>query len=193
MALRLTGLKGDAPRVLVSTTPKRHSLLRQILIAASTIVTRSRTTDNAANLDATTLDYLKQRYGGTTLGRQELDAELLDDVEGALWNRAMLDACRVKEYPEMRRIVVGIDPACSLRLTRRGSDRYIEKVLAPLFPTDCAALLVAAQRVIGIIPAVPRNEDRAIYARQIADRWLAIIKAEPNHRYELERSLADLY
>lgn len=113
MALRLTGLKGDAPRVLVSTTPKRHALLRQILQAASTIVTRSRTTDNAANLDATTLDYLKQRYGGTTLGRQELDAELLDDVDGALWNRAMLDQGRVMEFPQLRRVVVAVDPAGS--------------------------------------------------------------------------------
>jgi phage terminase large subunit-like protein len=112
MSLRLTGPKGDAPQVLVSTTPRRHKLLRQIMDAPSTIVTRSRTTDNTANLDGATLAYLQQRYGGTTLGRQELDAELLDDVDGALWNRKMIEETRRAYAPkELRRIVVAIDPA----------------------------------------------------------------------------------
>ena len=113
MALRLTGPKGDAPQVLVSTTPRRHKLLKQIIAAPSTIVTRSRTTDNAANLDGATLTYLQQRYGGTSLGRQELDAELIDDAEGALWNRRMIEDGRVYQRPDMRRIVVAIDPAGS--------------------------------------------------------------------------------
>ena len=113
MSLRLTGPKGDAPQVLVSTTPRRHKLLRQIMDAPSTIVTRSRTTDNTANLDGATLAYLQQRYAGTTLGRQELDAELIEDAEGALWNRRMLDDNRVFVAPDMRRIVIAVDPAGS--------------------------------------------------------------------------------
>ena len=112
-ALRITGPKGDAPAGIVSTTPKRHALLKAILGDPATVVTRSTTFDNAANLDTETLAYLRRRYDGTTLGRQELMAELLDDAEGALWNRANLDEMRVYVAPEMKRIVVAVDPAGS--------------------------------------------------------------------------------
>jgi phage terminase large subunit-like protein len=112
MALRLPGPRGDAPRGVVSTTPRPIPLLRSIMKAPSTALTRSRTKDNSANLDPATLEYLDARYGGTTLGRQELDAELLEDLEGALWTRGMIEASRVaKEPDEFRRIVVAIDPA----------------------------------------------------------------------------------
>jgi phage terminase large subunit-like protein len=111
MATRITGPLGDAPCGVVSTTPKMQTLLKAILAAPSTVITRAKTSDNAANLDTSTLAYLQQKYGGTTLGRQELDAELLEDIEGALWSRVMLDACRVAEAPTLRRVVVAIDPA----------------------------------------------------------------------------------
>ena len=113
LALRISGPKGDAPAAVISTTPKRHKLLRAIMADPATATTRSKTFDNAANLDPHTLAYLQRKYGGTTLGRQELDAELLDDVEGALWTRAMLDACRVPADVQrpMRRVVVAVDPA----------------------------------------------------------------------------------
>jgi len=58
-----------------------------------------------------------ERYAGTRLGRQELDAELLEDTEGALWTRAGIDRCRVSTVPEMKRIVVAIDPAMSSNIT----------------------------------------------------------------------------
>lgn len=111
MALRIAGPKGDTPAGVVSTTPKRHALLRAVLADPATMVTRSRTFDNSANLDPSTLAYLQRRYGSTTLGRQELEAELLDEVDGALWTRAMLDECRTMTLPDMRRIVVAVDPA----------------------------------------------------------------------------------
>src|SRR5690242_1039054 len=78
MALRLPGPQGHAPQVLITTTPKAQPLLKQIIAASSTVVTRARTADNVANLDASTVRYLNERYGGTSLGRQELDAELID-------------------------------------------------------------------------------------------------------------------
>jgi phage terminase large subunit-like protein len=111
MALRLPGPKGDAPQVVVSTTPKPLPLLKAISKAPSTVITRGKTYDNAANLDASTLKYLQDRYGGTTLGRQELDAEMLEDAEGALWNRAMIEEGRVTRAPDLRRVIVAIDPA----------------------------------------------------------------------------------
>src|SRR5690606_24189121 len=56
---------------------------------------------------------IRARYEGTRLGRQELSAEILDDVPGALWTRKGLEEHRVKKdkLPDMQRIVVGIDPA----------------------------------------------------------------------------------
>lgn len=110
-ALRITGPRGDAPAGVVSTTPKRHKLLRAVMADPSTVVTRARTVDNAANLDTRTLAYLQGKYGGTSLGRQELDGELLEDADGALWSRAMLDETRVHTLPALRRIVVAVDPA----------------------------------------------------------------------------------
>ena len=113
MALRIPGPLGHAPRAVVTTTPKMQALLKQIIAAPSTVVTRARTSDNASNLDASTLAYLREKYGGTRLGRQEMDAELLADLEGALWNRALIDECRVKrgDQPErLRRVVVAVDP-----------------------------------------------------------------------------------
>ncbi|MFL5253939.1 MAG: hypothetical protein ACJ8AI_13790 [Rhodopila sp.] len=112
LCLRIPGPKGDAPQGVVSTTPKNQELLRAIIAAPSTVITRARTSDNAGNLDSSTLAYLQQKYGGTRLGRQELDAELLQDLEGALWSRDLLDATRIKrsELPELKRVVVAVDP-----------------------------------------------------------------------------------
>jgi phage terminase large subunit-like protein len=76
-------------------------------------VTRGSTWDNEANLAPAFLDEMRRRYEGTRLGRQELDAELLMDADGALWNRDDLDSYRVTKTPTLRRIVVAIDPAVS--------------------------------------------------------------------------------
>jgi phage terminase large subunit-like protein len=113
LALRLSGPQGDAARIVVSTTPRPSPLLSALLAAPTTVITRARTADNRAHLDPHTLAYLHERYGGTRLGRQELDGELIGDIEGALWTRQLLEECRVKRGSEperMQRIVVAIDP-----------------------------------------------------------------------------------
>ncbi len=112
MAVRIPGPTGLPAQIVVTTTPRPSPLLRTMMTDPSTVLTRSRTMDNAANLDAATLKHLQRRYGGTTLGRQELDAEVLDDIDGALWNRGMLDRCRVPFAPESQpSVVVAIDPS----------------------------------------------------------------------------------
>jgi phage terminase large subunit-like protein len=105
MALRQTGPKGDAPRLVVSTAPHPSPLLRALIADASTVIARSRTTDNSSNLDPATLAYLRSKYAGTTLGRQELEAELLEESDGALWTRAMFDGPRVARAPQSIGIV----------------------------------------------------------------------------------------
>ena len=85
---------GDQPQCVVTTTPRPIRLLRDLLKSPTSIVRRGSTFDNALNLSASALAGLRAKYEGTRVGRQELYGELLDDVPGALWNRAMLDGAR---------------------------------------------------------------------------------------------------
>ena len=108
----LFGLRlGINPQVVVTTTPRPSPLMRQLVTRPTTFITRGSTFDNSENLSASALNQLKERYEGTRLGRQELNAELLLDVPGALWTLQMLDSARIKSLPEMRRIVVAVDPS----------------------------------------------------------------------------------
>jgi len=108
----LFGLRlGTNPQAVVTTTPKPTPLVRAILKNSRTIVTRGATFDNAANLAPAALAQLRERYEGTRLGRQELNAEVLDDVPGALWTRAMIDKALVRQAPDMKRVVVAVDPS----------------------------------------------------------------------------------
>ncbi len=102
---------GDRPQVIVTTTPRPLKILRSLMQAASTVITRGSTFDNVANLAPSALAEFRSRYEGTRIGRQELNGEVLDDVPGALWERETLDHLRVRGAPELVRIVVAIDPA----------------------------------------------------------------------------------
>jgi phage terminase large subunit-like protein len=104
---------GASPQTFISTTPRPQPLLRELLaMHGSVVVTRSTTAENAGNLAAPFVAEITRRYGGTRLGRQELDGQLLEDVEGALWTRAMLDAPRTPFRPStFTRIIVGLDPS----------------------------------------------------------------------------------
>jgi phage terminase large subunit-like protein len=104
---------GDHPRVVVTTTPKPTLLIKNLMTREDTHVTRGSTFDNSANLAPAFLDEVTARYEGTRLGRQELHAEILDDVDGALWSRDMLDDHRVTETPALTRLVIAVDPAIS--------------------------------------------------------------------------------
>lgn len=105
------GLRAVGARQIVTTTPRPVLLIRKLIVDPSTVLTRGRTLDNAANLDPDSLRYFLDRYAGSRIGRQELEAEVLDDVEGALWSRERIDALRVPVAPDLIRIVVAIDPA----------------------------------------------------------------------------------
>lgn len=102
---------GEHPRQIVTTTPRPIAVVRRLINDPDTVVTRGRTYDNAANLAAPFLKQVEERYGGTRLGRQELEGEVLDDMPGALWNREIIDNCRKPEHPVLDRIVVAVDPA----------------------------------------------------------------------------------
>ena len=105
-ALRL----GDDPRQVVTTTPRNVDILHEILAGEGTVMTTAPTAANAMNLAQSFLDKVTVKYGGTRLGREELEGELLEDVDGALWHLSDLDGARVNEVPKLTRVVVAVDP-----------------------------------------------------------------------------------
>ena len=104
---------GKHPRVLATTTPRPIELVKNIVAGqeGKVHVTRGRTFDNLANLATTFIEKIERRYAGTRLGRQELEAEILGDLPGALWQQSVIDTYRVNTAPELGRTVVAVDPA----------------------------------------------------------------------------------
>lgn len=103
---------GRHPRAIITTTPRPIPLIRKLVDKKSTVTTRGSSYDNIANLAPVYRRNVLAQYEGTRLGRQEIYAELLNDVPGALWTQAMLDtAAHEGDLPEMRRIVVAVDPS----------------------------------------------------------------------------------
>jgi phage terminase large subunit-like protein len=90
---------GSQPRQLITTTPRPTALLKRLMNDAASVVTRAPTQANAFNLAPTFLQGVMARYAGTRLGRQELDGEIIEDRPDALWSRALLETCRVREAP----------------------------------------------------------------------------------------------
>jgi phage terminase large subunit-like protein len=113
MGLRL----GASPQAVVTTTPRPIPILRELIVADTTRITRGATRDNRDNLAPAYLTQILAKYEGTRLGRQELDGELLDAVEGALWSHELIDNARLRSAPTLRRIVVAVDPAGSAKKT----------------------------------------------------------------------------
>jgi phage terminase large subunit-like protein len=126
---------GDVPQTVVTTTPKPIPMIKTLLKRDGVVVTRGSTFENADNLSSAALRELQERYEGTRLGRQELYGEVLEDVEGALWNFRLLDETRLDLAPDLEQIVVAIDPAVTSGATsddtgivtagRAGGDFYI--------------------------------------------------------------------
>jgi phage terminase large subunit-like protein len=121
---------GTRPRTMVTTTPRPSPVLKRILALKGSVETRGRTTDNP-HLHAHFKEAMMEIYGGTRLGRQELDGMLFEDVTGALWTREMLEESRVApvEPASLKRVVIGVDPptsadgdACGILVCGLGSD-----------------------------------------------------------------------
>ncbi|WP_418152634.1 DNA-packaging protein [Litorimonas sp. RW-G-Af-16] len=108
--LRLALRLGDDPKLVVTTTPRPIPALKKLLQTPDLVISRAKTSDNARHLAASFLEAMAQTYGGTRLGRQELDGDLIEDHPGALWTRHVIDAARIAAAPELSRIIVSIDP-----------------------------------------------------------------------------------
>lgn len=162
----MLGLRlGDHPRALVTTTPKPIPLLRRIMAMRETVETRGRTHDNP-HLPDGFVSSIDELYGGTRLGRQEIDGELIDDVEGGLWTRAMIEACRVHAMPDAARIVVSVDPPASV-----GGDAC--GIVAVALGRDGHGYLIEDASVSGLSPEGWAGAVAQCAARVGADRVVA--------------------
>lgn len=104
---------GKDPRVCAATTPRPTKLIKRLVRDPATALTHGSTYENKGNLADAFIGELMKRYEGTRLGQQELEALMLDDTPGALWNRAMLDATQVRLIPTLVKIVVAVDPSAT--------------------------------------------------------------------------------
>ena len=196
---------GPKPRQLITTTPKPIALLKRLVADPRTAVTRAGTQANAAFLSPGFLDEVLARYAGTRLGRQEIDGEIIEDRTDALWSRAMIEAARVSDVPELTRIVVGIDPpassrdganACGLVVAGRGEDGCIyileDATAAGLAPAAWASRAIALYRrwqadtLVAevnqggdMVSAVLRNVDAAVPIRTVQATRGKHMRAEP--------------
>ena len=111
---------GANPQAMISTTPKPIPIVRELVKMGlpRCVITRASTYANRANLASTFFSQIITKYEGTRLGRQELLGEVIEEQEGALWTRAMIDAAQTSSAPpDLTRIVVGVDPAITATAT----------------------------------------------------------------------------
>lgn len=118
MGLRL----GTDPQVIVTTTPRPTKIIKELVKDQATHVTKGTTYENRDNLAEAFFYNIINQYEGTRIGRQELDAEILEDVEGALWTSELIERNRIKldKVPELKRIIVALDPAVT---SKKDSDK----------------------------------------------------------------------
>lgn len=104
---------GSNPRVVITTTPRPIPIIKQLLEDSAVIDRVVSTYANIHNLAPSYIDRVIKRFEGTRLGRQELHGQLLEDVPGALWTRAIIESSRLTQHPALSRVVVGVDPHAS--------------------------------------------------------------------------------
>ncbi len=155
---------GGRPRQIVTTTPRPLPLLRRLIGDPQTAVTRAATRANARHLAPAFLEAIVARYAGTRLGRQELEGELIADRPDALWPRALIEQCRVREAPPLRRIVVAVDPPVS-----SGENADACGLVAAGLGEDNVAYVLADESVAGLSPGGWAAKAIALWRRLSAD------------------------
>lgn len=203
MGLRM----GDSPRCLVTTTPRPIGLLRDLVRrnGVDVHVTHGTTYENKSNLPEAFLRQIVRKYEGSTIGRQELLAELLDEAPGALWKRSLIDQYR-QRHERLVRIVVGVDPstaadgggdACGIVVagiddrspvhgfvledaTIHGSPNAWAQRVASVYRQWAANLVVAEANQGGdMVRAVLRQVESGMYVRLVHASKGKVARAEP--------------
>jgi phage terminase large subunit-like protein len=171
---------GSQPRQMITTTPRPTALLKRLMGDPTTVTTRAATVVNAFNLAPTFLQSVMGRYAGTRLGRQELDGEIIEDRPDALWSRALLEQCRVRDAPPMQRIVVAVDPPVS-----SGKRADACGIVAAGIAEDGIVYVMADDTVSSVTPTAWANKAIALWRRLQADALVV----EVNQGGEMVRSV----
>ncbi len=193
---------GARPRQVMTTTPRPVPLLRRLIDEPLTAVTHATTRANAANLSPAFLGRIVARYAGTRLGRQELEGELIADRADALWARAEIERLRIAAAPDLRRIVVAVDPPASRRSGTCGivaagiadgvgyvlADASVREVrpggwaavaLALYRRLDADALVAEVNQGGDMVEAVFRQIDRGVPVTMVRATRAKWLRAEP--------------
>ncbi len=197
---------GDNPQCLITTTPKPLKILKDLVVRDDVYLTKGNTFENEENLAESALAMMRERYEGTALGRQELYAEILDDVEGALWNNAMIESCRLnkEEERDLTQIIVAVDPAVTTGddsdetgIVVVGKDRnneyYVLEDLSGRHTADSWGRIVLnayyeweADRIIAevnnggdLVEKVIRDKDNNVSYRSVRATRGKMLRAEP--------------
>jgi len=164
---------GDHPQQVITTTPRNVAVLKAILANPTTVMTHAPTEANRANLAPSFLEEVRARYGGTRLGRQELEGVLIEDAEDALWTSAGLDVARIDRAPELSRVVVAVDPPVT---GHKGSDDcgiVVVGVVTQGPPGNWHAVVLEDASVSAAKPTVWARAALEAMARHGAERLVA--------------------
>ena len=156
---------GRRPRQLITTTPRPSALIKRLIADPATAVTHAATQANAFNLAPAFLDTVLARYGGTRLGRQEIEGLVVDERADALWSRALIEQCRVNEAPaNLRRVVVAVDPPVS-----RGKNADSCGLVAAGISEEGTIYVLADETCAGLSPQGWARRAIALWRRLDAD------------------------
>lgn len=168
-ALRL----GDHPQQVVTTTPRNVPVLKRILNSDSTVMTHAPTSANKVNLAKSFLEEIEEQFGGTRQGRQEIEGVLIEDVEGALWTRAMLEEAFVEDAGALDRIVVAVDPPVSSKADSDECGIVVAGVKFGDTKRDWKAYVLADVSLTGATPTVWAKAAIAAFQKFGAERIVA--------------------
>jgi phage terminase large subunit-like protein len=164
---------GEHPQQMVTTTPRNVGVLKALLARDSTVVTQAPTEANRAYLAPSFLREVRARYGQTRLGRQELDGELLEDAEDALWTRTRLDGLRADLPPEGARVIVAVDPPVTGHAGSDACGIVVVAVVEQGSPHDWTAVVLEDASVRAASPKEWAEAAAAAYHRHGAARMVA--------------------
>ena len=197
---------GDNPQAVVTTTPRPTKFIKKLMAEPATIITRGTTYENRSNLAPGFFSRIIKKYEGTRLGRQELQAEVLDDNPGALFTLEMIEGARVAKLPPLVRIVVALDPAVTSEedsdewgVVAAGVDgRYPPHVYviadeSEIYTPDEAAKVgvrlyhrLSADRMVAeannggdMIEALIRHQDANVSYKEVRASRGKVVRAEP--------------
>ena len=197
---------GNSPQAVITTTPKPTKLIKDLIARDDVQVTSGNTFENEDNLAESALQMMRERYEGTALGRQELYAEIIDDIDGALWTNAMIEEARLPDNTErdLTQIIISVDPAVTANANSDetgiivcGKDHqnkfYVLDDLSGRYSAEKWGTIVVnafyewnADRVIAevnnggdLVERLLRNIDPNLAYRQVRATRGKIVRAEP--------------